>query len=1316
MPKISNQTGRILDAISAGPIEGLVDGSSSVFLNDTSVSRGQLKDVTGGTSTETQNMTASFTENSNIVTVPKTEALEDLIGNLSSDFPRFLWLEGAGRSVKVANYGGVGVDVIGTFEGGGQQATAKTAGGMDGQALQTYPFERTSGQDSNFGSLFNQEDFSIKTREIIDLKKFYEDGTIEKQSKVSEIKQTFQVNTVSDPELAWMEYWGVEPVTATMTRKHFFSDLSTYTYGDHHSGQANRFHTQHDYLRDDISGEILAKTISLSSADAVARIGILGNEGNHPKGGNGSSNGNYETDFLLFDGVYKINDVKLAADNSFIEIEIDTSTDSASFKPRPPKITANNRRAHIFTVGGQNTPTGTTLRGNVQFKNGERVQSELSAVEGGTSAPRTNVIINPNTTLLLSSNFTNGTSAPTIYTSSGSSAVSLGLSALQTRQIDALRFNIIFPNGLFAIQKNGDYINGIFDAIVRFRHRNSTSDEFKEEIVRGTTKNNANYWAAEDTLASFSTNIDDGVGMRVTENKKSVFSKEVTIDVSSFHPFIDFELEIERQTPDKFDHYMAGSRIEDTDEEKQVKQFSGTAVIQYVQALFYDKFTYPLTAYAAVTFSGADFDKIPTRGYHCRGLKIKIPSNYITREEDALLSGGKGIARYSRLPSGSSIGNRTQSVSESLVLTNQLKFTFTAGELDIGRQTSDIGYWTGKDKLSSTFPAASIEPNLDDLIVSFYNDDPDGDGTLAHTERIRIRFNTSYKLYGSDLSLYKELSDVTLTDIITGDIITYDTIHAFFDEDKATPGVALNQSNYSVSNPAITAGRSYNVTMNFKNDVIRPNDYVVWNGTFRDSVYCNNPAWVFLDLLTHPEYGLGDYIKIQDVDIYELYEIARYCDELVPDGKGGLEPRFTCNVYITKPTEAYQLLKDLASTFRGMSVWQNSQIVPIQDRPKSSIYLFTQANVIDGVFNYSRQSVRAKPNSIECTWNDPEQNFRQDVLVLDDTEAQLKVGRIIPKKIVAFGCTSKAQAKRVAEWHLATNQQETKKINFATSINAGLLRVGDVISIQDHQARARIESSGRIIEAPTPDVLILDREVTLDFDNHEYIILVQIVDSVFFLREKTAIINNITYNLGDEIKFDTNGNLLAGSTLREDEIVDDNNNLLKVEKTHRTSVIQKQILPTQTATSDIVFLSSEINMLLPDQDPSVEENGLAGNVMTQKDALEIYRRGGNEALQQAFSLTADDRRNLLLKDHIWAIVTNDVEDEAIEKYRIMSIKPENNGFNTIISGIQYDESKFNKSDVRNTAFSDPFYNDTLANTVIAQPENGTAELVAALRV
>ena len=1313
MAKISNQTGRILDAISAGPIEGLVKGNESVFLDDTAILRGAVVDVSEAP-TDTINTVANTTQNSTTITVPHTQELANLIGNLSSALPRFIWVEGAGRRASVASYGGVGGAKKDRIEDGLVGVGEFHTGGGSGKAILTYPFTANLDKDDdpNFGTRFNDPDFQLFSREIIDLHKYYSDGTVEKQTNKSQVKQTFTINqnshrTPRQPTKGSSSRYNYN-VGGSVERKHFFKDISTRGFDVAGTGPADRNELvwQYSYRGANIYSDVIAQEnlIDITNAEDVGRCGILGNTGSNPHFSS-KAGGSYETDYLIFDGVYSIVDVSLNNNRSLIDIEIDasTGTSSSDYEPRAPYRSLANARAHIFTTEGVGATDTTVFRGDVQFRKGEVDQEELTAKDG-VSPPRTNVIINPNTTLLWSNNFSgtnpddgvaySGTSAPTIYTSSGSSASSLGLSALQTRQIDAIRLNIIFPNGLFAIQKNGDYIDGIFDATIKFRHRNSLSLPFTESAlpIRGENKG-ATYWHASSSIGDFSGPLGTTPGMLVKENKKAQFSREVTIDIAQFQPFIDFEIEIERQTPDKFDDYMIGSRIEDDDEEKEVKQFSGTAVVQYVQALFYDKFTYPLTAYAAVTFSGADFDKIPTRGYHCRGLKIRVPSNYITREEDALLSGTTGIARYSRTPLGYDKTEKTQNISNSTVLRNQISFTLTAGELDIGRLTSDIGYWTGKEDASSALPAADISPNLDNLIVSFYNTDPDGDGTLTHTGSINIRFNTNYKLYGSNIELYKEVVSATVVDPVTGDTLTYDTVDAFFDENTSRPGVQLSQSNYSASTPGITAGKTYSVTINFNNNVIRPNNYVVWDGSFRNEVYCNNPAWIFFDLLTHPEYGLGDFLTEEDIDIYELYEIARYCDELVPDGKGGLEPRFTCNVYINKSTEAYQLVKDLASTFRGMSVYQNSKIIPIQDRPKSSVYLFTQGNVIDGVFKYSRQSVRAKPNSIECTWNDPEQQFRQDVLVLDDTEAQLKIGRVISKKIVAFGCTSKGQAKRVAEWHLATNQKETKRITFSTSINAALLQVGDVISVQDHQTNARVQMSGRIKNAPARDILTLDREVTLDFDNHSYVIFVQVVDSVFICRQRTATINGVTYNLGDIIRETVDGVLLTGSTYNSDEIVDDNNESVKTEKTKRTSVVQKELLPSQTHTSNTVFLSSEIEFLY------YKDMVDAGANAEDFDGLD------REATIQA-----------LLNENIWAIAKNDVNDNTIEKYRIMGIKPEADGFNTSISGILYDESKFSKADVNNSSFSDPFYNDTLANTLIAAPVNGHAELVATLTV
>ena len=120
----------------------------------------------------------------------------------------------------------------------------------------------------------------------------------------------------------------------------------------------------------------------------------------------------------------------------------------------------------------------------------------------------------------------------------------------------------------------------------------------------------------------------------------------------------------------------------------------------------------------------------------------------------------------------------------------------------------------------------------------------------------------------------------------------------------------------------------------------------------------------FYDVLTDKEIGLGEYIEEADIDKYALYQIGRYCDELVPNGKGGMEPRFSCNVYIKSQAEAYKVLKDLASSFRAMMYWIDGEIVAVQDSPKEPVYSFTTGNVEDGLFEYSYTSQRARPNQI----------------------------------------------------------------------------------------------------------------------------------------------------------------------------------------------------------------------------------------------------------------------------------------------------------------------------------------------------------------
>ena len=221
--------------------------------------------------------------------------------------------------------------------------------------------------------------------------------------------------------------------------------------------------------------------------------------------------------------------------------------------------------------------------------------------------------------------------------------------------------------------------------------------------------------------------------------------------------------------------------------------------------------------------------------------------------------------------------------------------------------------------------------------------------------------------------------------------------------------------------------------------------YQNWNGAFRgdrstwseghpnrDLVYCNNPAWVFYDILTNNRYGVGQFVDKSLIDKYSLFEIAKYCDELVSDGEGGLEPRFTTNLYLDKTAEATKVLRDIASVFRGMVLWSEGEIVAVADRPKEIVYTFTKGNVENGVFTYEGTGDRVRTNQVKVTWNDPADNYRQAIEYVEDHQNILNTNRLVRESSVAFGCTSRAQAHRYGKWKLLSAQLEKETVSFTT--------------------------------------------------------------------------------------------------------------------------------------------------------------------------------------------------------------------------------------------------------------------------------------------
>ncbi|WP_068370942.1 TipJ family phage tail tip protein [Kerstersia gyiorum] len=246
----------------------------------------------------------------------------------------------------------------------------------------------------------------------------------------------------------------------------------------------------------------------------------------------------------------------------------------------------------------------------------------------------------------------------------------------------------------------------------------------------------------------------------------------------------------------------------------------------------------------------------------------------------------------------------------------------------------------------------------------------------------------------------------------------------------------------------------------------------VWDGTFKRG-WSNNPAWVYYDMLTSRLYGLGDRIDASMIDRYALYQIGAYCDQLVPDGQGGVEPRFVCNVYLQSAADALRVLNDLTSTFRGMAYWANGQVVASVDAPSDPIYTYTNANVVGGRFEYAGADLRTLKTVALVSWNDPSDFYRPKVEVVEDEDGIRRYG-IRKTEVVAFGCTSRGQAQRVGLYQLYTSRMESGGLTFSVGLDGVIPQPGSIVRVADRN-RAGRHIGGRIRQA-TAGTVTVDRE------------------------------------------------------------------------------------------------------------------------------------------------------------------------------------------------------------------------------------------------
>ncbi|WP_053128182.1 phage tail protein [Pseudomonas sp. MIACH] len=274
--------------------------------------------------------------------------------------------------------------------------------------------------------------------------------------------------------------------------------------------------------------------------------------------------------------------------------------------------------------------------------------------------------------------------------------------------------------------------------------------------------------------------------------------------------------------------------------------------------------------------------------------------------------------------------------------------------------------------------------------------------------------------------------------------------------------------------PAVTVGckaRKWSVPSNY--DPASRTYSGVWDGTFKEA-YTNNPTWATLGITTNDRFGLGRRIKPWMVDKWELYRISQYCDQLVPDGKGGQEPRFICNLNLQSKADAWSLLRDISTIYRGMTYWAQGQVFTLADMPRATDFDFayTRANVIDGKFTYSSASERTRYTRALISYDNPLNNYDTDVTAVTDAKLQRRYGDN-PLEISAIGCTRESEAQRRGKWALLTNSKD-RAVTFKVGLDGRIPLPGYVIPIADELLAGR--PVGGRISAVNGKVITLDRD------------------------------------------------------------------------------------------------------------------------------------------------------------------------------------------------------------------------------------------------
>jgi predicted phage tail protein len=294
---------------------------------------------------------------------------------------------------------------------------------------------------------------------------------------------------------------------------------------------------------------------------------------------------------------------------------------------------------------------------------------------------------------------------------------------------------------------------------------------------------------------------------------------------------------------------------------------------------------------------------------------------------------------------------------------------------------------------------------------------------------------------------------------LIADTTTIEAITEVIDRKLRYPMSALFGLSFDAQSFSSVPTRAYDLYLNI---ISVPSNYDpvartysgTWDGTFKQA-WTDNPAWIYYDLVLNPLDGLGKRIDASMIDKWGLYDIGRYCDVMVDDGKGGQEPRFTCNAYLQSQADAYKVLQDLASVFRGISYWGPGSVVACADMPADPVYVYTAANrCADGPFTYVGSALKTRYTVALVSWNDPANGYQQAVEYVSDDDGISRYG-VTKAQITAFGTTSQGQAHRLGLWTLLTSRYETNTVSFSVGLDGTRCAPGQIIAVADPDKAGR---------------------------------------------------------------------------------------------------------------------------------------------------------------------------------------------------------------------------------------------------------------------